>query len=605
MSKLKKKLQYWFDNQMSKGAWSMILMLGVITVFVIIVIVGVINGIEPSEDGIMGTAWDVATTVINAWMPYSEDGGLGYLIPTAIAAIFGLLFTSVLIGIVSTAIEEKINSLKKGNSIVVENGHTVVLGFESGAYEVLSQIIESTAGEKLCLVVAGEGDKEEMESEIKENIEIPKNVKLIYRHVDICSAASLECCSIERAHSVIVSCYDDMKTVKCVLAVTNLLKDHPKAKVQIIAAVTKDEYIFPETLTEKNNIMMIQTNDMIARIIAHSCSQPGISKTFFEVLNFEGAELYVSSNQDIIGKTFGQLYQTMEGGVPVGIVRGKDAILCQGLNEKVEEGDRLVYLAKEKNGYTLADKEASALCVNEKRDLDILSSKKLLIIGCNDQIETILSELPVSVEHVVFAEAGKKERKAVKALAAGYTDKQFSFESGDLFENGMLEKVTQDVDHIILLNNEEGDREESDVHNILIYLKLVDLQIRLKRPFNITMELFYENNRELIRRRNNTDFVVANNMSAMLVSQLAVTPRLNCVYDELLSNEGVEIRLVAPDPEIMGEMSVYDLRKKTIADGLVLLGYIQKSEKDIETVLNPSLDERVELNAESMLVVIG
>ncbi|MCQ2501482.1 MAG: hypothetical protein MJ117_09075, partial [Lachnospiraceae bacterium] len=544
MNKFKKKFQYWFDNQMSKGTGAMILMLAVLTIVVVIVIVGIINGIEPSEDGVTSTAWDVITTVINAWMPYSEDGGLGFLIPTAIAAMFGLLFTSVLIGIVSTAIEEKIDSLKKGNSLVVEEGHTVVLGFESGAYEVISQLIAAVeSNEKLCLVVAGEGEKDEMEAEIRDNIVLPKNVKLIYRKIDICSTAALECCSIETAKSVIISCYDDMKTVKSALAVINRLKEYPEANVRITTSVTRNEFLFPETLTKRNNIQMIQTNDVIARIIAHACSQPGIAKTFIEVMNFEGAELYVNSNPDIIGKTFSELYQTMDDGVPVGLLRGEDVILGQALNETLQAGDRLVYMAKVKNGYKLTHQEVHDLVINEMHEHEICESRKILIIGCNEQIERILLELPESVKQVVFAEVSKRQKKAIKACSEGMTDRKISFESGSLMEEGILTELTEDVNHVILLNNEEKEREESDVHNILVYLKLVDLQIRLGRTFNITIELNFENNRELIRKRNNTDFVVANNMSAMLLSQLAVTPHLNYVFDELLSNEGVEIRL--------------------------------------------------------------
>lgn len=606
MNKLKKKVQYWFDNQMSKGTGAMILMLAVITIVVVIAIVGIINGIEPSEDGVTSTAWDVITTVINAWMPYSEDGGPGFLIPTAIAAMFGLLFTSVLIGIVSTAIEEKIDSLKKGNSLVVEEGHTVVLGFESGAYEVISQLIAAVeSNEKLCLVVAGEGEKDEMEAEIRDNIELPKNVKLIYRKIDICSTAALECCSIETAKSVIISCYDDMKTVKSVLAVINRLKEYPEANVQITTSVTRNEFLFPETLTKKNNIQMIQTNDVIARIIAHACSQPGIAKTFIEVMNFEGAELYVNSNPDIIGKTFSELYQTMDDGVPVGLLRGEDIILGQALNETLQAGDRLVYMAKAKNGYKLTSQEVHDLVINEMHEHEICESRKILIIGFNEQIERILLELPESVKQVVFAEVSKKQKKAIKACSEGKTDRKISFESGSLMEEGILTELTEDVNHVILLNNEEKEREESDVHNILVYLKLVDLQIRLGRSFNITIELNFENNRELIRKRNNTDFVVANNMSAMLLSQLAVTPHLNYVFDELLSNEGVEIRLMAPDEDMLGEMSTLELRRRTVEDGLILLGYVQRMEGDMVTVLNPGLEEKIELNVDSMLVVIG
>jgi hypothetical protein len=58
-------------------------------------------------------------------MPYYEEGSVGYLILMSVTAIAGVPFTSVLIGIITSAIEERIGDLKKAGRLGVDGTHTV------------------------------------------------------------------------------------------------------------------------------------------------------------------------------------------------------------------------------------------------------------------------------------------------------------------------------------------------------------------------------------------------------------------------------------------------------------------------------------------------
>ena len=70
-------------------------------------------------------------------MPLFDDGSLGYLCLMTVSALLGLLFTSVLIGTITNAIEVKLEALRNGNSLVIEKNHIVVLGFYPGEYTLL------------------------------------------------------------------------------------------------------------------------------------------------------------------------------------------------------------------------------------------------------------------------------------------------------------------------------------------------------------------------------------------------------------------------------------------------------------------------------------
>ncbi len=295
---------------MSKGSLSFVRGLIVFSIVLAVSIGILIIAFGFNEEGDESSVvWNSIATVINVWMPSYEDGSPGYVILMAVVAIAGVLFTSVLIGIITSAIEEKIEELKKGNSLVLEKGHTVILGFYSGEYTLIQQLILSAAGKPACIVVAENLDREEMEHDIEENIDVPKNFRIICRTVDITDPASIEKCSVETSKSIIVSPTEDQKTIKTVLAVSILLQQINASEVPINAIISKSEYRFPESLARRHNITTLQTNEIIAKMIAHSCTQTGLSETFREVFNFEGSEFYLINIPSITGWTFECLWQ--------------------------------------------------------------------------------------------------------------------------------------------------------------------------------------------------------------------------------------------------------------------------------------------------------
>lgn len=596
--KLKKKLQYWFDNQMAKGPASMILMLAGVTFVVLIMVIFVIWRLEPSEDGIVYTSWDTLSAIINAWMPYSDEGGFGYLIPTAVAALFGLLFTSVLIGIITTAIEEKINSLKKGNSIVSEMNHTVFLGFESGSYELINQLVQATGGEKFCLVVAGGVEKDEAEEEIRSNISIPKNFKLIYRNVDICNASALKCCSIETASTVIVSTYDNSTTFKSILAVVKLLRDYPEAKVNIVSSILGDDFTLPDSLVQKKNIAVVSTNDVIARLIARSCSQPGISQTYLEVFNFNGSEIYTDSFEEYAGMTFGEIYCRFDNAVPIGFIKDNKAIIKPDPDVTLEAGDELIYLCEERHKITLSVRNTENIGIREYSHTAV-EPQSIAVWGCNEKINTLIRELPDFIDKIIAVDVEKSKQE--EYIEAAKNRENCSLYFVDSKTTG-LKKITENVNHVILLCNHDIEREDSDIQNMMLYLKLRDIQISFGNKFNITTELFFEDNKDLITSKMTTDFVVANNMSSLLVAQIAFTPELSRVYDELLSNKGAEIRILRPNEDELGCRTISELRRVTYSYGAVLMGYIVNRNGEMETHLNPVCSEEINLGCEDFLI---
>ena len=403
---LKNRFKYWFDNRMTKGSLGFIRILIIVSVLLAILIAGIIILFHFNEEGeVASTFWDSIATIINAWMPSFGDGSVGYVILMAIVAIAGVLFTSVLIGIITSAIEEKIDNLKKGNSMVLEKDHIVVLGFYPGEYTLLRQLILASAGKPTCVVVAEDMDREEMEESINENLDIPKNFRIVCRTVDITDPSSLEKCSVETCKTVIVSPTDDMRTIKSVLAVSALLDEKGTPEISVNAIISKNEYRFPPSIAEANNITTLETNSILAKMIAHSCTQTGLSETFREVFDFEGSEFYLIELDGIEKMKFSDLMYKVSNATPAGIYHDGKVIINPDADYKLKNGDKVLVFSEEMDSAKIIDTELPKNLNIDKKivDIDIEESTDTVIIGHNETLPIILHELPENVSRVVLA----------------------------------------------------------------------------------------------------------------------------------------------------------------------------------------------------------
>lgn len=602
----KERFGYWFDNRMAKGSLNLIKILIVVSLVVALLIAGLIILFGFNEEGeVASVFWNSIATVINAWMPYYEEGSVGYLILMSVTAIAGVLFTSVLIGIITSAIEERIGNLKKGNSRVLENGHTVVLGFYPGEYTLLRQLILAAGDDPACILVAEDTERDGMEQDISENLEYPKNVRIVCRTVDITDPASLEKCSLETAGAIIVNPTDDLRTLKTVLAVTALLDEKGDPDVRISAILSDNRYLFPATLAEDNNISTFHTKIIIAKMIAHSCTQTGLAETFREVFDFNGCEFYLVPVPDTEGVTFGELSARLENGVPAGIYRDGKTTVNPPADLVLKASDRVIVFTDDDEPEALKlqapradEKEIPSADIPDEEPTDIL------IFGHNETLPVIMEELPENVARVRLVSSdmpdGLKEKTDMIAKERGY---ELTYGGSDLKNAEALRELACSASHIVVLNDYGKDPDEADMEAVFLFLNLREIRKSAGLGFNITVELQKENSHKLVGKGEHTDFIVSSSMSSLILSQLAESPELIDMLGEILSNSGSELYLKkAGRLGVDGAHTVSQLRRSLANRGCVMLGYIDSGK---HSRYNLPLDETVTLSKDDDLIVLG
>lgn len=114
---IKNHINYWLEKKMANGTYSMIKMLTIVTLSTVMLLAIMMALLDIGDgDGFFSLFWDLLATAINAWMPYSEDGQVSYVLLSSLVAIMGLFLTSTLIGIISSFIEEKLENLRNGSN---------------------------------------------------------------------------------------------------------------------------------------------------------------------------------------------------------------------------------------------------------------------------------------------------------------------------------------------------------------------------------------------------------------------------------------------------------------------------------------------------------
>lgn len=606
---LRERFQYWFDNRMTKGSVGLIRILIAFSVLLVLILAGItlLSGILSDEEDTNFVLWNSLANLINAEIPTLRENSVWYTVLMAIIAIIGLLFASVLIGIITSAIENKISELRKGNSIVLENGHIVILGFTPGEYTLIQQLILAADGKKMCVVIAEDMERDEMEDYIYNNIpDIPENFRIVCRSIDICDPMSIAKCSISTCRTVIVNPMDDMRTIKVVLAVSTLLQGKEMLGIRVTAIVSSDKYKMPASLAQQYRITTIQTNDTLARMIAHSCTQKGLSDTFSEIFNFEGCEFYVRKLAGTEGLTFEEIMYRIDDGVPVGIVKDNDVRINPDAKYIVQKEDQIIVFSENIDSAMLTSNAKPAQIQTsasnttfEKEDENKL---RTIVIGYNDTFLVILRELPEDIKRVTLVNNYDYDKDEIKRIAKE-RDMEIEYYYDDISKESNLVRLVRTAEHIIILNDHKKNEDEADMDVIFYLLNLRDIRLRLKLDYNITAEMRSEKNQKLVFADDHIDFLVSSRMTSLILVQLAESPDLIEVFRELLSNKGNELHLKsALALNCVGEYTGAELRSFALGYGYVMIGYMNKGG---ESFFNPALNEVVSLNEDSSLIVIA
>ncbi len=607
--------QYWFDNQFSKGTVALIKLLGLFSVILIIMMGSIITTFKIRPDlepplSFPEAAWRSMVRTLDAGT-FGGDTGWEFRISMLIVTIGGVFIISTLIGILTNAVQSKLDTLRKGRSEVVEDDHTVILGWSNQVFLIISELIEAHSNHHdACIVVMSEIDKIEMEEEIFERIGDSRNTRIVCRNGCPMDFNDLTLVSLNTAKSIIILSPEiedpDYEVIKTILAIVNH-PDRRKTRYHITAEIIHPGNQKVADIVGKGEVTFIQEESFFAHMIAQTCRQSGLSSIYTELMNFSGDDIYIREIPELVGKFYKDILSHFRKNSVLGIARDGKAQLNPPSQTVIRSGDEIILIAENDARIVLDGKPE--LCDRVRR-VEINPPKELLpeftlILGWNQRAAEVVRELDQYVvpgSEVVVVANDPDAYKSHKEVLRGLRNEKVTFHKGEKAYCEILQdRNLTNCDHIIVLCSDKLDIRRADAQTLLMLLQLREIVEKGKTHFSIVSEMLDIRDRNLAEVTRADDFIVSGQLVSLMMAQVSERRELASVFEDLFNSDGSEIYLKPVERYfcLEGERDFYMVVEAVLEFGETAIGYRLQSEAQ-----NPKANYGICLNPDKSTPII-
>ena len=640
------RFQYNFDNFMSKGGFSVFLALvsaffaafGLMTIFRYIS-----EWLFPnkSPENSSDLSWEVFVQLIGL-RDTGDEANFAAKTVGVITIFVGLVLFSSLVAFITQQFEARLELLRKGKSPVVEENHTLILGFSDRVIDIIKELVVANESENdAAIVILSKKDKDEMDDFLRNNVGEIKTTRLVTRNGSVSIISDLNKVGVKAAKSVIIlndakpsdsdefKAISDARVLKAVLAVVaaNGEENLPPIVVEFHSQQYRRlaENFIPGAITTLNEA------DILARILVQTSRSVGLATVYLNLVGFEGNEFYFyrpdSGWQSV---TFGKLPFHFSYGMPLG-VRHADGTLTLGPSKdyKLADQDEAIMLAEDDSiiefePYPVV--QPRILGYSDYRQTLERNVEKHLIIGWN-------SKAPIALkEYAKFLIEGSQVNLAVEDL----TDElQTEFDKiSKNFPHIKMEAVEVNLDSLkqlktlkpyeynstSILAGRGESAEEIDAKTLTILLELQQIfrdhtaETGNKVTTELIAEIIDSQETDLVLKAGVKDFLLTNQFVSKILAQVSQEPDVLSIYRELFGAEGCElyikpISLYFP-VERIGRLTFADCvlaaqYRNEVCIGVRISAQAQNKNKNFGIDLVPPLDKLLNLTRRDALITIA
>jgi len=613
---------------MSRGTGAMIGFLGILSLL-IIVSAGLIFwglAITPDETEPMSFAEGLWQGLMRTMDPgtVAGDSGWTFRFIAILITLGGIFILSTLIGILSSGIETKLEQLRKGKSFVIEKDHTLILGWSTKVYTIISELIVAGENQKSPrLVILSEKDKVEMEDEIRERIPCMKNMKVICRTGSPSDLTSLAIVNPHQAKSIIILSPEegdpDAQAIKTILAITNN-PDRRKNPYHIIAEIKNFKNMEVAKMVGKDEVELILADDIFARIMVQTSRQSGLSIVYQELMDFDGDEIYFNEEPKLVGKTFAESLFAYDKSAVMGIqYKNGHCQVNPPMDYILQEGDKIIAITEDDDTLVISEKKNSL--ISEENIVNKVESKKgperTLILGWNNRGPILIRELDQYVEkgsYIKIVSDYDLDIDEIETLNSTLTNISFDFVKAETTSKEIIDNLdVTSFDNVqVLCYNDRLPQQEADAITLIILLHLRRISAEKNTEIKIVSEMLDIRNRDLASVTKVNDFIVSDKIISLMMSQISENKNLMRVFEDLLRSEGSEIYLKPAENyvKLNSEIDFYTIlesakRKKEIAIGYKIAEFVGDNSQSFGVVVNPDKTKMLNFKPDDKIIVLA
>lgn len=551
------RVRYWFDSTLARGASALVGWMALLCLAVVVPASALVVWTDPHAPE------SLPDRLAQVWRLTGETLRLGGATGTplrvttsVLLALVALLYVSTLVGLITTALTERLTALRRGRSTVLEQGHVVVLGWSEQVFTVVSELVAANANQRRAAVaVLADRDKTAMEEALSAKVGPMGRTRLICRSGPTTDPAVLTLTSPATAGVVLVLPRDepdaDAEVVKTLLALRAALPG--QGRPPVVAAVRDDRYRLAASLAAGPGGIVLESDTVTARLIVQAARRPGLSLVHQELLDFAGDEFYLVAEPALTGRPFGDALLSYPTSSVVGIVRGGTPVLNPPPHTPLVEDDLLVVISRDDDTIWHADCADSVEKAAMATGLATPARpERVLLLGWNRRAPLMVDQLrrrarPGSAVDVV-ADAGEATVRQVGEAGAHHgTDLPLTLHPGDVTRPETLQGLdVHSYDSVIVLGQDPAPGQppdEPDNRTLVTLLLLRRLEEASGRELPVVTELVDDRNRALAPLGPGADVIISGKLIGLLMAQISQNRHLAAVFEELFSADGTGIRL--------------------------------------------------------------
>ncbi|XP_022997244.1 ion channel CASTOR-like isoform X3 [Cucurbita maxima] len=584
-----------------------------------------------TDDSLVDCLWLSWTYVADSGN-HANSEGIGPRLVSVSVSFGGMLIFAMMLGLVSDSISERFDSLRKGRSEVVEQNHTLILGWSDKLGSLLNQI--SIANESLgggTVVVMAERDKEEMELDIAKMEFDFKGTSVICRSGSPLILADLKKVSVSKARAIVVIAEDgnadqsDARALRTVLSLTGV-KEGLRGHIVVELSDLDNELLVK--LVGGELVETVVAHDVIGRLMIQCARQPGLAQIWEDILGFENCEFYIKRWPQLNGMQFEDVLISFPDAIPCGIKvasRGGKIVLNPEDSYVLQEGDEVLVIAEDDDTYA----PAALPTVGETSFIHIArptrKPQKILLCGwrrdIDDMIVVLDAFLAPGSELWMFNDVPENERE--KKLVDGGLDisRLENISLVDREGNAVIRRHLESLplesfDSILILADEsvEDSAIQADSRSLATLLLIRDIQAK-RMPVRgaktvtyrgsvsqgswigemqqasdksvIISEILDPRTKNLLSMSKISDYVLSNELVSMALAMVAEDRQINDVLEELFAEEGNELHIRQADLYLREgeELSFYEVLLRARQRREIVIGY--RSAHAERAVINP------------------
>ncbi|KAJ7520576.1 hypothetical protein O6H91_19G011200 [Diphasiastrum complanatum] len=632
---LSKRIAYRLDVLFSTHAF--VKPIALLLATMLLIMFGGIALFSVSDDSLWDALWQAWTYVADSGN-HADSAGLGPRVVAVCISLGGLLIFALMLGLVSDAISEKVDSLRKGKSEVIESNHTLILGWSDKLGSLLKQL--AIANQSLgggVVVVLAERDKEQMELDIAKLEFDFMGTSVICRSGSPLIMGDLKKLlffqvSVSKARSIIVLAevenadQSDARALRVVLSLTGV-KEGLKGHVVVELSDLDNEPLVK--LVGGEMVETVVAHDVIGRLMIQCARQPGLAQIWEDVLGFDHAEFYVKRWPQLDGMQFADVLISFPDAIPCGVrvaANGGKIVLNPEDDYIFSEDDELLVIAEDDDTYSPGPLPQVRKGVLPKIVSRRKYPEKILFCGwrrdIDDMIMVLEAFLAVGSELWMFSEVPEKERE--RKLRDGGLDPNrlenihLVHREGNAVIRRHLESLPLETfDSILILADEalEDSVVNADSRSLATLLLIRDIQSK-RLPYRdaktvhyrqagssqtswiremqqasnqsiIISEILDSRTKYLVSVSKISDYVLSNELVSMALAMVAEDKQINRVLEELFAEEGNEMYIRPAEFYLYDkeELSFYDIMIRARQRDEIVIGYrLASSER---AVINP------------------